>query len=153
MGLGEYLDRVDAQQLQAALQDVKDVVTWEKQQAKTGRRVSRGFSFNPMVKGLADLRPGIELNGFVTNLTHFGAFVELGLRAQGLIHLSELTEKFIQHPSEVVQLGQRVTARVIEVDRKKGRISLSLREQSRKRPVEKNKRAQSLKKLDAIFKK
>jgi predicted RNA-binding protein with RPS1 domain len=153
MGLGEYLDRVDAQQLQAALQDVKDVVTWEKQQAQTGRRISRGFTFNPMIKSLADLRPGIELNGFVTNLTHFGAFVELGLRVQGLIHLSELDNKFIQHPSEVVQLGQRVGARVIEVDRQKGRISLSLRDQSRKRPAEKNKRTQTLKKLDAVFKK
>jgi uncharacterized protein len=109
---------------------------------------------SPMVKQMSDLRPGMQLAGTVANLTNFGAFVELGLSAQGLIHLSELSEKFVGHPSEVVQVGDRVRVRVIAVDLERNRISLSLREGrdgTRKGP--RDKRAEAIRDLDKLFKK
>jgi predicted RNA-binding protein with RPS1 domain len=154
LGLGEYLDQVDAQRLRGALADARQVAEWERQHGKTGAPVARGVGTSPMVKNLADLRPGMQLTGTVANLTNFGAFVELGLSAQGLIHLSELSEEFIKHPSEVVQVGDRVRVRVLAVDLKKQRISLTLREDrdtSRRGP--KDKRADAIRDLDKLFKK
>jgi len=154
LGLGEYLDQVDARRLRGALDDVRQVAEWERRHGKTKAPVARGLGTSPMVKELADLRPGMQLAGTVANLTNFGAFVELGLSAQGLIHLSELAEKFIKHPSEVVQVGDRVRVRVLAVDLKKQRISLTLREDrdtSRRGP--KNQRVEAIRDLDKLFKK
>jgi predicted RNA-binding protein with RPS1 domain len=154
LGLGEYLDQVDADRLRGALADIRQVAEWERRHGKTKAPVARGVGTSPMVKDLADLRPGMQLTGTVANLTNFGAFVELGLSAQGLIHLSELSEKFVKHPSEVVQVGDRVRVRVLAVDLKKQRISLSLREDrdtSRRGP--KDKRAEAIRDLDKLFKK
>jgi predicted RNA-binding protein with RPS1 domain len=154
LGLGEYLDQVDAQRLHGALADVRQVAEWERKHGKTKAPVARGVGSSPMVKDLADLRPGMQLTGAVANLTNFGAFVELGLSVQGLIHLSQLSDEFIKHPSEVVQVGDRVRVWVLAVDLKKQRISLSLREgrdASRRGP--KDKRAQAIRDLDKLFKK
>jgi predicted RNA-binding protein with RPS1 domain len=154
LGLGEYLDQVDAGRLRGALSDVREVVEWERQRGRTKAPVARGVGISPMVKQMSDLRPGMQLAGTVANLTNFGAFVELGLSAQGLIHLSELSEKFVGHPSEVVQVGDRVRVRVIAVDLERNRISLSLREGrdgTRKGP--RDKRAEAIRDLDKLFKK
>jgi len=154
LGLGEYLDQVDAERLRGALDDVRQVAEWERRHGKTRAPVARGLGTSPIVKELADLRPGMQLTGTVANLTNFGAFVELGLPVQGLIHLSELSGKFIKHPSEVVQVGDRVRVRVLALDLGKQRISLSLREDvdtGRRRP--KDKRAQAIRDLDKLFKK
>jgi predicted RNA-binding protein with RPS1 domain len=154
LGLGEYLDQVDADRLRGALGDVREVVEWEREHDRTRAPVARGVGVSPMVKQLTDLRPGMQLVGTVVNLTNFGAFVELGLSAQGLIHLSELSEKFIKHPSEVVQVGDRVRVRVIAVDSKKQRISLTLREgKDTSRQGPRNKRARAIRDLDKLFKK
>ena len=154
LGLGEYLDQVDADRLRGALADARQVAEWERKHGKTKAPVARGVAVSPMVKKLSDLRPGMQLSGTVANLTNFGAFVELGLSAQGLIHLSELSEKFVKHPSEVVQVGDRVRVRVIAVDLKKERISLTLREDrdtSRRGP--KDQRVKAIRDLDKLFKK
>jgi uncharacterized protein len=112
------------------------------------------MDISPMVKGLADLRPGMELTGSVANLTHFGAFVELGLATQGLVHLSELSDQFIKHPSEVVAVGDRVRVRVLEVDQKKNRISLSMRSESKQGGLKpRDQRGAALSDLDKLFKK
>lgn len=154
LGLGEYLDRVDPERLRAALEDVRAVASWERRQGKTAAPIARGVALNPIVKGIDDLRPGMEMVGVVANLTHFGAFVELGLAAQGLIHLSELSDRFIKHPSEVVQVGDRVRVRVIELDAQKKRISLSMRIDRGTRGKEpRSKRVDALKSLDSLFKK
>jgi predicted RNA-binding protein with RPS1 domain len=157
LGLGEYLDRVDSKQLKAALQDTKDVVVWERQRGMTGKTsaaVARGVQAPSMVKGLQDLHRGMELTGTVSNITHFGAFVELGLPVQGMIHLSELSDKYISHPSEVVQVGGRIKVRVLNVDLDKMRISLSLRQErvgEHKKSFDK--RADALSALNDLFKK
>jgi len=154
LGLGEYLDQVDAQRFSAALEDARDVACWERAQGRTGAPMLRGLALQPLVLELADLRPGMELSGTISNLTHFGAFVELGLTVQGLIHLSELSDRFVKHPSEIVKVGDSVRARVLEVDEARQRVSLSLRSgREPGRPSGREQRAQSMKKLDELFKK
>jgi predicted RNA-binding protein with RPS1 domain len=82
---------------------------------------------NPMVRGIRDLRPGLSLNGVVSNVTKFGAFVNVGVRQEGLVHISELSNEFVEDPNEVIQVGQQVQVRVISVDLERGRIALSMR--------------------------
>ncbi len=86
---------------------------------------------NPLVKTLNDLRGGMTVHGVVTNISHFGAFVNLGLPQEALVHISELSDQFVENPNEVVSIGQQVTAHVLSVDPPRGRISLSLKNQNR----------------------
>ena len=93
--------------------------------------------YNDDVKELADLKPGMTLNGCVTNLAQFGAFVDVGVHQDGLVHLSAITHKFIHDPSEVLTVGQRVKVKVLSIDADKKRISLSMKalEELPKRPA------------------
>ncbi|HUU00592.1 MAG TPA: S1 RNA-binding domain-containing protein [Myxococcota bacterium] len=153
LGLGEYLDRVDAVRLREALGDIREAVVWEREKGGPAAPEVRGLQINPMVKSIADLKPGMELSGVVANLASFGAFVELGLGTQGLVHLSELSDEFAAKPVEVVGVGQRVTVRVVEVDAARGRISLSLRRERRGAPGGKRgRRSAALRDLDKLFK-
>ncbi len=79
------------------------------------------------ITSIDDLEPGMELEGRVSNVANFGAFVDLGVKRDGLVHLSQLADKWIDDPREVVRVGQVVSVRVLEVDRQRGRISLSMR--------------------------
>ena len=83
--------------------------------------------FRDDVRELADLEPGMQLEGVVTNVVAFGAFVDVGVHQDGLIHVSELADRFVKDPHEVVQVGQRVTVRVLSVDAERRRIALSAR--------------------------
>ena len=154
LGLGEYLDRVDSGLLRLALEDARQMALWQRENGTQVAATVRGAAVNPLVRGLDDLHPGMEFAGTVVNLTGFGAFVELGLDVQGLIHLSELSKDFVRHPSDVVSVGQRVRVRVLEVDRSRGRLSLSMKE-NRAEVTRKGrpKRVESLKALDELFKK
>ncbi len=87
-------------------------------------------ALNPAIRGIRDLRPGLQLNGVVTNVTKFGAFVNLGLRQEGLIHISEMSDTFVNDPAELCQPGQQVTARVVSIDLERGRIALSMRSEN-----------------------
>lgn len=69
----------------------------------------------------------MELPGIVTNITNFGAFVDIGVHQDGLVHISQLADKFVKDPNEVVKLHQQVMVRVTEVDLRRGRIALSMR--------------------------
>ena len=73
-----------------------------------------------------DLQPGMILEGAVTNVTNFGAFVDIGVKQDGLVHISKLSTKFVKHPTDVVAVGDVVTVWVEDVDLKKGRISLTM---------------------------
>ena len=68
------------------------------------------------------------LNGTVRNVVDFGAFVDIGVKSDGLVHISQLSDKFVKHPKEVVQVGDIVKVRVIDIDIERGRISLSMKE-------------------------
>jgi uncharacterized protein len=85
------------------------------------------FSFDQSVKTLDDLKAGMQLPGVVTNVTAFGAFVDIGVHQDGLIHISEMADRFVKDPAEIVKVQQRVSVRVIEVDPMRRRIALSLR--------------------------
>ena len=88
------------------------------------------FSFAEGVETLEDLRPGMRLPGVVTNVTAFGAFVDVGVHQDGLVHISQLADRFVKNPTEVVKVQQRVTVTVLDVDLERRRISLSMRSQS-----------------------
>ena len=77
------------------------------------------------VMGMEDLKPGMELTGTVRNVIDFGAFVDIGVHQDGLVHISQICDKFIKHPREVLKVGDVVQVKVLDVDVKKKRISLT----------------------------
>jgi protein Tex len=113
--------------------------------AKPGRDPRKSFevfAFAGHVTTIEDLEPGMQLPGIVTNVTRFGAFVDIGVHQDGLVHISEMADRFIKDPSEVVKVQQKVTVTVLEVDRERKRIGLSMRtgprekqERSEKQPA------------------
>lgn len=100
-----------------------------KELEKPGRDPRKGvevFEFDENVKTVDDLMTGMELPGLVTNITNFGAFVDIGVHQDGLVHISQLSDRFVKDPNEIVHLHQQVKVRVLDVDRKRNRISLKL---------------------------
>ncbi len=98
--------------------------------AKPGRDPREGvvmLEFSSEINTIDDLKPGMILPGIVTNITNFGAFVDIGIKQDGLVHISQMSEKFISSPSEVVKLNQPVEVKVIEVDLVRKRIQLSMK--------------------------
>jgi uncharacterized protein len=85
------------------------------------------FRFADGVETVDDLQEGMELPGIVTNITAFGAFVDIGVHQDGLVHISQMADKFVKDPNQVVKLHQHVRVRVVDVDRRRNRISLSMR--------------------------
>lgn len=92
------------------------------------------FAFTEGVNKISDLRLGMRLPGIVTNITNFGAFVDIGVHQDGLVHLSQMTNRFIKDPNEVLKVQQRVMVTVTEIDEKRNRIGLSMKEEAKKRP-------------------
>ncbi|MCD6291874.1 MAG: RNA-binding transcriptional accessory protein [Deltaproteobacteria bacterium] len=87
------------------------------------------FSFQEGINKLEDLAVGMRLPGLVTNITKFGAFVDIGVHQDGLVHISQLADRFVRDPGEIVKLGQAVTVTVLGIDQERRRIALSLRQQ------------------------
>jgi uncharacterized protein len=85
------------------------------------------FAFKEGVNSLKDLEAGMRLPGIVTNVTRFGAFVDVGVHQDGLVHISQLADRFVKDPAEVVKVQQKVTVTVLEVDQERSRISLSMK--------------------------
>ena len=101
--------------------------------AKPGRDPRRAFEATEFAEGvnqISDLNPGMTLPGIVTNVTAFGAFVDIGVHQDGLVHISELTDSFVKDPADIVKVQQKVTVRVIAVDLDRKRISLSMKKKS-----------------------
>jgi uncharacterized protein len=97
---------------------------------KPGRDPREKFvapTFRDDVKEIADLQPGMVLEGVVTNVTKFGAFVDIGVHQDGLVHISELSNRFVKEPGEVVKVGQIVKVQVLSADAKVKRIGLSMK--------------------------
>ncbi|HMK64797.1 MAG TPA: S1 RNA-binding domain-containing protein, partial [Thermodesulfobacteriota bacterium] len=102
------------------------------------------FQFTEGVEKIDDVRPGMKLPGIVTNITAFGVFVDIGVHQDGLVHISELADRFVKDPGEVVKVHQRVMATVLDVDLARKRISLSLKSgapSSAEKPKDKGERA------------
>jgi uncharacterized protein len=85
--------------------------------------------FHTDVLDIEDLKPGMQLQGTVRNVVDFGAFVDIGIKNDGLVHISQLSDRFVKHPTEVVAVGDTVTVTVLSIDLKKGRVSLSMKSQ------------------------
>ena len=97
---------------------------------KPGRDPRKGikmFEFDPNIRTIEDLREGMILPGIVTNITNFGCFVDVGIKENGLVHISELTDRFISDPTEVVSLHQHVQVKVLSVDLPRKRVQLSMK--------------------------
>ncbi|SFC51100.1 uncharacterized protein SAMN05421747_1136 [Parapedobacter composti] len=101
------------------------------------------FSFTEGVNSIADLRVGMRLPGIVTNITAFGAFVDIGVHQDGLVHLSQLANRFVKDPNEVVKVQQKVMVTVTEVDEKRNRISLSMKTEERQTQPQRRKKEDS----------
>jgi uncharacterized protein len=98
--------------------------------AKPGRdprEQFEAFEFTDGVNEIKDLRIGMKLPGIVTNITNFGAFVDIGVHQDGLVHVSQLADKFVKDPNEVVKVAQKVLVTVTEVDEARKRIALSMK--------------------------
>ncbi|GAB6191007.1 Tex family protein [Desulfocastanea catecholica] len=101
--------------------------------AKPGRDPRKGFEqfhFAAGIHTMDDLTEGMRLPALITNITRFGAFADIGIKQDGLIHISQLADRYIKDPGEVVKIGQQVEVRVVEIDSKRQRIALSMRKES-----------------------
>jgi uncharacterized protein len=106
---------------------VADVLKELEKPGRDPRPEFKTASFQDGVNTLADLKPGMMLEGVVTNVANFGAFVDIGVHQDGLVHISALSEKFVRDPREVVKAGQVVRVKVLEVDQKRQRVALTMR--------------------------
>ena len=95
------------------------------------------FEFDADVSEIKDLQPGMKLPGIVTNVTRFGAFVDIGVHQDGLVHISQLADQFVKDPGDVVKVNQKVTVMVLDVDIQRNRISLSMKSKPDSMPSEK----------------
>ena len=117
-----------AEKLGIGVPTLKDIVKELIQPARDPRDELPPPMLRTDVMDIKDLVPGMELKGTVRNVTDFGAFIDIGVHQDGLVHISQITNKFIKHPSEVLKVGQIVTVWVISVDAVKKRISLTMKE-------------------------
>lgn len=144
IGLAEYQHDLDQQRLSEAMLEALGLFKVERR--KQGKAAAaqkpqmkpkparpkaapraQTVRLNPLVSSISDLKAGMMVNGVVTNITRFGVFVNLGLEEEAMIHISELSSQFVSTPTDVVSLGQQLSARVLEVDAASKRVALSLK--------------------------
>lgn len=116
---------------------IEDILKELEKPGRDPRSPIEEFKFAEGVNTMEDLKPGMKVPGIVTNITNFGAFVDVGVKQDGLVHISHLSNRYISDPNEAVKLGQKVMATVLEVDIARKRISLSLKDSSGKTSGEK----------------
>ena len=109
------------------LPTLQDIINELAKPGRDPRKQFELFSFQEGVEKPSDLQPGMKLPGIVTNVTAFGAFVDIGVHQDGLVHVSQLADHFVRDASEVVKVGQKVQTTVVEVDLKRNRIALSMK--------------------------
>lgn len=124
----EQLKLADFIDNEIGLPTLSDLKTELKKPARDPRKAIKRFEFDQTVSKITDLRVGMILPGLVTNITNFGAFVDIGVKQDGLVHISHLANQFVANPNEVVTLQQAVKVKVIEVDEARKRIQLSMKE-------------------------
>ena len=108
------------------LPTITDILLELEKPGRDPRESVKVFEFEASVKTINDVRMGMELPGIVTNITNFGAFVDIGIKENGLIHVSNMSDKFVSNPSELISLHQHVKVQVLEVDMNRKRIQLKL---------------------------
>jgi uncharacterized protein len=123
VSLSQYVNESEG----LGLPTLEDIVKELQKPGLDPRGVAEAVTFDDTVRSINDLQVGMELWGVVTNLTNFGAFVDIGVKQDGLVHISQLGYKYVKNPAEVVALAQRVKVRVLEVDRARKRIQLTMK--------------------------
>ena len=126
----QLLEKVDRSQLSAGAYTVNDILAELQKPGRDPRDKFVAPSFDEGVREIADVEAGMVLEGVVTNVTKFGAFVDIGVHQDGLVHISELSNHFIKEPSEAVKTGQIVKVKVLAADTKAKRIALSIKQLS-----------------------
>ncbi len=109
------------------LPTLRDILAELEKPGRDPRQAFESFEFSSGVQEIKDLREGMELNGIVTNVTNFGAFVDIGVHQDGLVHISHLSTTFVSDPKTIVKVNQKVNVRVLEVDVDRKRIALSMK--------------------------
>ena len=106
---------------------LRDILTELEKPGRDPRGEVEVFEFDKNIHTLNDLIVGMELPGIVTNITNFGVFVDIGVHQDGLVHISQLSDRFVTDPTQVIRLHQHVRVRVVEVDMRRKRIALSMK--------------------------
>ncbi|MPL78503.1 Protein YhgF [bioreactor metagenome] len=112
----------------AGLPTINDILQELAKPGRDPREQFDLFEFDNSINSIEDLKPGMVLNGIITNITAFGAFVDIGVHQDGLVHVSQMANRFVRDPNEVVKLTQKVRVKVMEVDVARKRISLSMKD-------------------------
>ena len=112
---------------ETGLPTLTDIMRELEKPGRDPREQIEEFEFDPNIQTIEDLQEGMELPGIVTNITNFGAFVDIGVHQDGLVHISQLADKYVSDPTKVVRLHQHVRVRVIGIDLRRNRISLSMK--------------------------
>ncbi len=123
----QLLEKVDRSELAAGSYTVEDILAELRKPGRDPRDKFVAPQFHEEVREITDVQPGMVLEGVVTNVTKFGAFVDIGVHQDGLVHISELSNRFIKDPAEAVKTGQIVKVKVLTVDAKAKRIGLSIK--------------------------
>ncbi len=111
----------------AGLPTLKDILAELSKPGRDPRKEIEFFEFDKNINSIKDLKPGMKLPGIVTNITAFGAFVDVGAHQDGLVHISQMADRFISNPAEVVSLNQKVMVTILEVDVQRKRIQMSMK--------------------------
>ena len=122
-----------------------DIFTEFAKPGRDPRKQFERFKFKEGIEKIEDVRPGMSLPGVVTNVTAFGAFVDIGVHQDGLVHISQMANRFIKDPNEVVKVHQHITVKVLDVDLERKRISLSMKQGPDQQSGKSGKRQKSLK--------
>jgi protein Tex len=123
----QLLEKIDRNQLKAGTYTLNDILEELRKPGRDPRDTFIAPSFHELVREISDVQEGMVLEGVVTNVTKFGAFVDIGVHQDGLVHISELSNRFIKEPSEAVKTGQIVKVKVLSADTKTKRIALSIK--------------------------
>ena len=129
IGNKEHVAKIDIDRYvsdEVGLPTLNDIVQELAKPGRDPRQAAKVLEFAEDIRSLEDLKADMELPGIVTNITNFGAFVDIGIKQNGLIHVSNMADRFVSNPNEILKLHQHVKVKVLEVDIKRGRIQLKL---------------------------
>jgi uncharacterized protein len=131
IGKNELIQQINKQQYineNIGVHTLNDILNELKKPGLDPRSTAEVFEFSSEVYDINDVREGMILPGMVTNITRFGAFVDIGVKQDGLVHISHIANQFIKDPADVLKLQQKVMVKVLEVDIARKRINLSIKE-------------------------
>ncbi|MEG0661862.1 MAG: S1 RNA-binding domain-containing protein, partial [Anaerovoracaceae bacterium] len=116
-----------AAELEIGVPTLTDIIDEIKKPGRDPREDAPPVIFRRDVRSIEDMEVGMEMTGTVRNVVDFGAFVDVGVKNDGLVHISELSNRFVKHPMDVVSVGDTVKVKIIEIDKQKGKIALTMK--------------------------